>query len=169
VEVPTVCGDALDRRDLLACRHEWPFEVEIKGSIAESIEGLTNSHISYKLKATITRGRLGSALHAYKPVRVVRAWNLAALDRAGPTINHQPSITATINHQSPQPSTITNINHHNHDHQPSQSRPSTITITTINHHNHDHQPSTITLCKGRSLSAALRNQLAHVIYGPSEL
>ena len=52
--------------------------------MAESIEGLCNSCISYKLKATVTRGGLGSAFCAYKPVRVVQAMSLAALNRTGP-------------------------------------------------------------------------------------
>ena len=71
---------------LLAGKYEWPFELEIKGSMAETIEGLTNSHILYTLKATITRDSLGSALHVYKPVRIVRELDLAALDLAGPMI-----------------------------------------------------------------------------------
>lgn len=80
---------------LQAGRYEWPFQLAINGSLAESIEGLAHSYISYSLKATITRGRLGSALHAYKPalssalyaytpVRIVRVLTLAALDLAGP-------------------------------------------------------------------------------------
>jgi arrestin-related trafficking adapter 4/5/7 len=62
----------------------WPFEVEIHGSMKESIEGLYNSYISYNLQATITRGRLGSSLRAYKPVRIVRAFHLAALRPTSP-------------------------------------------------------------------------------------
>jgi len=50
----------------------------------ESIDGLCNSHISYNLKATITRGRLGSGLRVHKPVRIIRAFPLAALSPTGP-------------------------------------------------------------------------------------
>lgn len=69
---------------LLAGKYEWPFELEIKGSTAETIEGLTNSYILYMLKATITRGSQGSAIHSYRPIRIVRSLDLAALDLAGP-------------------------------------------------------------------------------------
>ena len=69
---------------LPAGEHEWPFELWINGSAAESIDGLSNSHISYGLKATITRGLLGSALRTHRQVRVIRAMNPAAVDLAGP-------------------------------------------------------------------------------------
>jgi hypothetical protein len=68
---------------LLAGKYEWPFELEIKESTAETIEGLTNSYILYMLKATITRGSQGSAIHSYQPIRIVRSLDLAALDLAG--------------------------------------------------------------------------------------
>lgn len=68
----------------MAGKYEWPFEIEIKGSMAETVEGLTNSYILYTLKATITRGSLCSAIHDFKPVRIIRALDLAALGLAGP-------------------------------------------------------------------------------------
>ncbi|KFY16717.1 hypothetical protein V492_01141 [Pseudogymnoascus sp. VKM F-4246] len=63
-----------------ATNYEWPFEVIIPGSTAESVAGLHDSHIQYKLKATIARGRLAYDLHAYKSVRVVRTLDPAALE-----------------------------------------------------------------------------------------
>jgi hypothetical protein len=52
--------------------------------MAESVEGLANSHITYNLKATITRGTLGceSSINAYRPVRFVQAPHLATLGLA---------------------------------------------------------------------------------------
>ncbi|TVY20690.1 putative HECT-type ubiquitin ligase-interacting protein creD [Lachnellula arida] len=67
---------------LLAGNYEWPFELVIPGSMAESVEGLHESHIVYKLKATVARGKLAYDLHAWKPVRVVRTLDPSALELA---------------------------------------------------------------------------------------
>ena len=69
-------------RVLPAGNYEWPFEHVIPGSIAESVEGLRDSHIVYKLKASVARGKLAHDLHAYKPVRIVRTLDPAALELA---------------------------------------------------------------------------------------
>jgi hypothetical protein len=60
--------------------YEWPFELVIPGSMAESVEGLHDSHIVYKLKATVARGKLAYDLHTWKPVRIVRTLDPAALE-----------------------------------------------------------------------------------------
>ena len=60
--------------------YEWPFELVIPGTMAESVEGLPESHIVYKLKATVARGKLAYDLHAWKPVRVVRTLDPSALE-----------------------------------------------------------------------------------------
>lgn len=62
--------------------YEWPFELVIPGSMAESVEGLQESHIMYKLKATVARGKLAYDLHAHKPVRIVRTLDPSALELA---------------------------------------------------------------------------------------
>ncbi|KAK2627897.1 hypothetical protein QTJ16_002543 [Diplocarpon rosae] len=62
--------------------YEWPFELVIAGNMAESLEGLQESHIQYKLKATIARGKLAYDLHAYKAVRIVRTLDPSALELA---------------------------------------------------------------------------------------
>lgn len=67
---------------LAAANYEWPFEIVIPGSTPESVEGLDEVHVIYKLKATIARGRLSSDLHTYKPVRIVRTLDPAALELA---------------------------------------------------------------------------------------
>jgi hypothetical protein len=65
---------------LPAGNYEWPFELLIPGSMAESVEGLHDSHIVYKLKATVARGKLAYDLHAWKPVRIVRTLDPSALE-----------------------------------------------------------------------------------------
>jgi hypothetical protein len=67
---------------LPAGNYEWPFELVIPGSFAESVEGLPDSHIVYKLKATVARGKLAYDLHAWKPVRIVRTLDPSALELA---------------------------------------------------------------------------------------
>ncbi|KAH8803809.1 carbon catabolite repression protein-like protein cred [Hyaloscypha sp. PMI_1271] len=62
--------------------YEWPFELVIPGGMAESVEGLQESHIMYKLKATVARGKLAYDLHAHKPVRIVRTLDPSALELA---------------------------------------------------------------------------------------
>lgn len=67
---------------LPAGNYEWPFELVIPGSMAESVEGLSDSHVVYKLKATIARGKLAYDLHAWKPVRLIRTLDPSALELA---------------------------------------------------------------------------------------
>jgi hypothetical protein len=67
---------------LPAGNYEWPFELVIPGKLAESIEGLEDSHIIYKLKATVARGKLAYDLHTFKPLRIVRTLDPSALELA---------------------------------------------------------------------------------------
>ncbi|KIM92877.1 hypothetical protein OIDMADRAFT_173646 [Oidiodendron maius Zn] len=64
--------------------YEWPFELVMNGSMAETIEGLTNSHITYKLEATVMRGKLGQNMHVSKPVRIVRTPDPTLLELGHP-------------------------------------------------------------------------------------
>lgn len=66
---------------LPAGNYEWPFELAIPGSMVESIEGLTDAHIKYKLKAVVARGRLSHNFYAFKPVRIIRTLDPSALER----------------------------------------------------------------------------------------
>lgn len=63
---------------LQAGNYEWPFSVKIEGSNPESVEGMTDSHIIYKLKATVARGKFAYDLHTWKPVRIIRTLDPAA-------------------------------------------------------------------------------------------
>ncbi|KAL1903355.1 hypothetical protein Sste5346_000641 [Sporothrix stenoceras] len=60
--------------------YEFPFEYMLTGDTCESVEGLHEASITYKLKATIARGKLAYDLHAYKHVRIVRTLESSALE-----------------------------------------------------------------------------------------
>ncbi|TGO62409.1 hypothetical protein BOTNAR_0114g00080 [Botryotinia narcissicola] len=79
-----VAGPGSSSKGLLlpAGNYEWPFELVLPGSMSESVEGLNDSHIIYKLKATVARGKLAYDLHAWKPVRIVRTLDPSALELA---------------------------------------------------------------------------------------
>jgi arrestin-related trafficking adapter 4/5/7 len=75
------------RMTLLAGTYKWPFEFIIPRSMVESVEGLANAHIKYKLQATViqatvTRGRLSHDFHAFKPVCIIRTLDPSALANA---------------------------------------------------------------------------------------
>lgn len=50
------------------------------GDTAESVEGIPEASISYRLKATVGRGKLAYDLHSYKPLRVIRTLEPGALE-----------------------------------------------------------------------------------------
>ncbi|KAL2256975.1 hypothetical protein VTK26DRAFT_824 [Humicola hyalothermophila] len=60
--------------------YEWPFELMLNGDTTESVEGMREASITYKLKATITRGLLAHDLRAYKRLRVIRTLEASALE-----------------------------------------------------------------------------------------
>lgn len=65
---------------LPAGNYEWPFELLLPGDMAESVEGLREGSIVYKLKATVARGKLAYDLHAYKRLRIIRTLESSALE-----------------------------------------------------------------------------------------
>ena len=67
---------------LAAGNYEFPFEVIIPGDATESIEGLPECWVIYRMKATIDRGRLQQNIHARKHVRIIRTLDAAALELA---------------------------------------------------------------------------------------
>ncbi|KIM98446.1 hypothetical protein OIDMADRAFT_128584 [Oidiodendron maius Zn] len=74
-------SDPSSQNTVLPCgNHEWPFELVINGSLPESIEGLAEASLTYKLKATLVRGKLIHDLHTWKPVRIVRTLDPTALE-----------------------------------------------------------------------------------------
>ncbi|KAI9835907.1 MAG: hypothetical protein M1819_001805 [Sarea resinae] len=62
--------------------YAYPFELVIPGSTPESVEGLDDSWIVYRMKATIERGLLAPNVHARGHLRIVRTLDPSALELA---------------------------------------------------------------------------------------
>ncbi|KAK4190926.1 hypothetical protein QBC35DRAFT_376850 [Podospora australis] len=60
--------------------YEWPFQLMLSGDTTESVEGLREASITYKLKATVARGKMAKDLHAYKRLRIIRTLDSSALE-----------------------------------------------------------------------------------------
>ncbi|KAL8924949.1 MAG: hypothetical protein Q9208_003832 [Pyrenodesmia sp. 3 TL-2023] len=75
---------------LAAGNYEWPFDYLLPGYTPESVEGLQDSWIIYRLKATIERGVLAQNVFARKHVRAVRTLDTAALE-----LSHEMSVENT--------------------------------------------------------------------------
>ena len=67
---------------LPAGNYEWPFDMVITGSTPESLEGLQDTWIIYRMKATIERGMLQQNSIARKQVRIIRSLDPTALELA---------------------------------------------------------------------------------------
>ncbi|KAF7552143.1 hypothetical protein G7046_g7504 [Stylonectria norvegica] len=65
---------------LPAGNYEWPFEYNLPGDTAESVEGIPEASITYRIKATVGRGKLAYDLHAYKHLRIIRTLEPGALE-----------------------------------------------------------------------------------------
>ncbi|EXJ91189.1 hypothetical protein A1O1_04298 [Capronia coronata CBS 617.96] len=59
--------------------YEWPFQCVLQGSLPESVEGLKDAWIIYRLKAQISRKR-GRDIVVRKPLRIVRTLDSNALE-----------------------------------------------------------------------------------------
>ncbi|KAL2146748.1 hypothetical protein VTI28DRAFT_2583 [Corynascus sepedonium] len=73
-------GHRIKGETLQPGNYEWPFEVLLEGSMPESIEGVREACITYKLKATVARGKLLHDFHAYKQLRIIRTLEPSALE-----------------------------------------------------------------------------------------
>lgn len=60
--------------------YEWKFEYVVPGSFSESVEGLTDNWVTYRMKATLERGMLQQNSVARKHVRLIRTLNPSALE-----------------------------------------------------------------------------------------
>lgn len=65
---------------LPAGNYEYPFEYMLPGDTAESVEGIPEASITYRLKATVGRGKLAYDLHSYKHLRIIRTLEPGALE-----------------------------------------------------------------------------------------
>ncbi|KAI1942063.1 hypothetical protein LOZ66_001544 [Ophidiomyces ophidiicola] len=64
-----------------ADNYEFPFDVVLPGSLPESVEGLADSWVTYRLKAEIGR-KYAKDIHARKPLRIIRTLDPTALEFA---------------------------------------------------------------------------------------
>lgn len=67
---------------LAAGNYEWPFEMVIPGCTTDSLEGLPETWVVYRMKATIERGMLQQNSLARRQVRIIRTLDPAALELA---------------------------------------------------------------------------------------
>lgn len=65
---------------LPAGNYEYPFDFTLPGDTSESVEGIPEASITYRLKATVGRGKLAYDLHAYKHLRIIRTLESGALE-----------------------------------------------------------------------------------------
>ncbi|GAV55404.1 hypothetical protein ZYGR_0AV00350 [Zygosaccharomyces rouxii] len=65
---------------LLQGNYEFPFSAILPGSLVESVEGLPNASITYKLEANIERNKFYSDLICRKHIRVVRTLQTDAVE-----------------------------------------------------------------------------------------
>ncbi|CAR29114.1 ZYRO0G00924p [Zygosaccharomyces rouxii] len=65
---------------LLQGNYEFPFSAILPGSLVESVEGLPNASITYKLEANIERNKFYSDLICKKHIRVVRTLSTDAVE-----------------------------------------------------------------------------------------
>lgn len=61
--------------------YEWPFSCILEGGLPESIEGLKDAWVIYRLKAEVVRKR-GRDIVVRKPLRIVRTLDASALELA---------------------------------------------------------------------------------------
>ena len=67
---------------LPAGNYEYPFDMILPGKTPESVEGLQDVYIVYRMKATIERNILAQNFVARKQVRIIRTLDTASLELA---------------------------------------------------------------------------------------
>ncbi|RFU78572.1 hect-type ubiquitin ligase-interacting cred [Trichoderma arundinaceum] len=77
---PAFVGTHGKSMTLPAGNYEYPFEYTLPGDTAESVEGIPEASITYRLKATVSRGKFAYDLHAYKHLRIIRTLEPGALE-----------------------------------------------------------------------------------------
>lgn len=79
--------------------YEWPFQCILEGSLPESVEGLKDAWIIYRLKAEINRKR-GRDIVVRKPLRIVRTLDSNALELAHAMVHRfpHPRVTCVLTH-----------------------------------------------------------------------
>lgn len=64
---------------LRAGNYEYPFDVVLDGSLPESVEGLTDTYVTYRFKAEIGR-KYAKDIVVRKPLRIIRTLESSALE-----------------------------------------------------------------------------------------
>jgi arrestin-related trafficking adapter 4/5/7 len=62
--------------------YEHEFSLVIPGDMVESVEGLPDSWLIYRMKATIDRGWWASNLYARQHIRIIRTFDPSSLELA---------------------------------------------------------------------------------------
>ncbi|MCJ1294443.1 hypothetical protein MMC34_006001 [Xylographa carneopallida] len=73
-------SDKGQSKTLRAGNYEYPFEAILPGTSPESVEGLPDTWIIYRIKATVQRGRFAKDLITRKHFRVIRTFDDSALE-----------------------------------------------------------------------------------------
>jgi hypothetical protein len=60
--------------------HQWPFEFRLPGDTPESVEGMPEASITYRVRVTVDRGKLAHDMHAARHVRIIRTLQHNALE-----------------------------------------------------------------------------------------
>lgn len=77
---------------LEAGNHEYPFEVVLPGNQAESVEGLRDANIVYRMKATIERPKYWKRpITAKKHLRIVRTLSPGSLELSSTMVLSPPN------------------------------------------------------------------------------
>lgn len=66
--------------------YSWNFEHVVPGNWPESVEGLPDTHIIYRLKATIDRGLLQPKASIRKHLRIIRTLEPSSLELCQPVV-----------------------------------------------------------------------------------
>ncbi|MCJ1380057.1 hypothetical protein MMC17_003160 [Xylographa soralifera] len=73
-------SDKGQSKTLRAGNYEYPFEAILPGTSPESVEGLPDTWVIYRIKATVQRGRFAKDLITRKHFRVIRTFDDSALE-----------------------------------------------------------------------------------------
>ena len=60
--------------------YEWPFDLILSGDTPESLEGMTETWLVYRMKATIERGMFQQNVIARKQIRMIRTLDPSDLE-----------------------------------------------------------------------------------------
>lgn len=66
--------------------YAWNFEQEVPGNWSESVEGLPDTYIIYRLKATVDRGMLQPKMVIRKPLRIIRTLDPSSIELCQPAV-----------------------------------------------------------------------------------